>query len=71
MTEARRQQPPHAPRRTRGLDATNLCLLFAAVLATLPWLFAPNAGPQPAAGVAAKSVSAPTISVATNNGVAT
>jgi hypothetical protein len=71
MTEPRRQQPPHEPRRARVLDATNLCLLLAAVLATLPWLFAPNSGPQTAAGSAAKAVSAPTISVATNNGVAT
>lgn len=71
MTEPRRQQPSHEPRRVRVLDATNLCLLFAAVLATLPWLFAPNTGPQPAAGTTAKAVSAPVITVATNNEVAT
>lgn len=66
-----RRQPHHGPRRTRGLDATNLCLLFAAALATLPWLFAPNAGPQPAAAAAAKAPAAPAITAATNNGVAT
>lgn len=71
MTEPRRQ-PPHGPRRARRLDATNLCLLFAAALATLPWLFAPDTtGAQPAPRNAAKAVAAPVVTVATNNGVAT
>jgi len=71
MTESRRQQPPDRPRRARGLDATNLCLLFAAVLASLPWLLASSLGTPPAARAAAKAVSAPVITIATNNGVAT
>ena len=72
MTEPRRQQPPHGPRRVRGLDATNLCLLFAAALACLPWLFAPDTtGAQPAPRNAAKAVAARVTAVATNQGAAT
>ncbi|MEO8058222.1 MAG: hypothetical protein ABI671_07830 [Burkholderiales bacterium] len=65
--------PPHNdPRRTRGLGATHLCLLFAAVLTMLPWLFAPDAGgawPEPSN--TAKAVSARVISAATNRGATT
>ena len=69
MTQPRRRQPPQAPRRAPGLDATNLCLLFAAVLATLPWLFATDAtGAQPAPRNAAKAVAARVVTVAKNPG---
>ena len=72
MTEPRRQHPPHEPRRVRDLDATNLCLLFAAVLATLPWLFATDAtGAQPAPRNAAKAVAARVVTVAKNLGAIT
>ena len=50
------RQPADRPRRVRGLDATNLCLLFAAALATLPWLFAPDAGTSSASRAPAKAV---------------
>lgn len=64
-------QPGHRPRRARRLDLTNLCLLFAAALATLPWLFAPDSGTLPAPRAAANAATAPVVTVATNNGVAT
>ena len=70
-----RRQPPYGPRRARGLDATNLCLLFAAALATLPWLFAPDApdttGAQPVPRNATKAVAARVITATTNPGAAT
>jgi hypothetical protein len=72
MTKPRRQQRPHAPRRVRRLDTTNLCLLFAAALACLPWLFASDTtDAQPAPRNAAKAVAARVISLATNHGAAT
>ena len=71
MFELRRPLP-FEPRRARGLDATNLCLLLAAVLATLPWLFAPDAsGAQPAPRNAAKAVAARVNTIAMNPGAAT
>ncbi len=54
MTQPR--QPADRPRRIRGLDATNLCLLFAAARATLPWLFASDAGTSSASRAPAKGV---------------
>ena len=67
-----RLQPPHGPRRARRLDATNVCLLLAAVLATLPWLFAADTtGAQPAPRNAAKAVATRVITATTNPGAAT
>ena len=67
-----RCQLPLGPRRARRLDATSLCLLLAAVLATLPWLFAADAtGAQPAPRNAAKAVAARVITATTNPGAAT
>jgi hypothetical protein len=71
MNEPRRRPPLHRPRRPRGLDVTNLCLLIAAVLATLPWLFAPGTSAQPTPRAAVKAVSVLHINVAMNHGVST
>ncbi len=71
MNEPRRRPPLHRPRRVRGLDVTNLCLLIAAVLATLPWLFAPGTSAQPTPRAIVKAVSGPLTTVATNQGVST
>lgn len=61
MTQPR--HPADPPRRVRGIDKTNLCLLIAAALATLPWLFAPDSSVPPAPR--------PASSVASHNGVIT
>lgn len=61
MTQPR--HPADPPRRARGIDKTNLCLLIAAALAMLPWLFAPDSSGSPAPRPAA--------TVATHNGVTT
>jgi hypothetical protein len=71
MAEPRRR-PPHGPRRVRRLDTTNLCLLFAAALACLPWLFASDTtDAQSPPRNAAKAVAVGLISPATNHGAAT
>ena len=71
MTEPRRQSS-NKPRHVRGLDSTNLCLMLAAVLATLPWLFAPDStGAQPAPRNAAKAVVARVSTAVVNLGAAT
>jgi hypothetical protein len=68
MTELRRRRSTRRPRRARGFDVTNLCLVLAAVLAALPWLFPPSAETPPAPRNAAEAVAARGITVATNHG---
>jgi hypothetical protein len=36
-----RESPDTPPHRARGVAITNACLLFAAALGVLPWVFAP------------------------------
>lgn len=67
MTENRRRRSTRRSRRVRGFDVTNLCLVLAAVLAALPWLFPPNSEAWPAARNAAQAVADPRITIATNH----
>lgn len=67
MTEPRRRRSRN-PRRLRGFDVINLCLVLAAVLAAVPWLFRPNTDTQPAPRNAAEAVAARGHTVATNQG---
>ena len=47
-----RRTPAQPPVRGRRIDAANLCLLFAAALATLPWIFGRElAGSNPSAAL--------------------